>query len=241
MNRPARSLLSLALLALAASAGATGLALPFSGLAPGTPPEKWIHTTLPKVARASVFDLVDDGGSTVLRIRSDAAASSLSQALSVDPGATPLLKWRWKVSSPVKGSDLGSKHGDDYAARLYVFFDLPAERLSLADRLAIAAARMVHGAELPTAALCYVWGTAQPIGTIAPNPYTDRLRMVVLESGDRLAGRWMVEARDVAADFATAFGEPAPIVTGIAIGADTDNTGAAVTVRFGDISFGTRP
>ena len=73
------------------------------GLAPGTPPEKWIHTTLPKVARASVFDLVDDGGSTVLRIRSDAAASSLSQALSVDPGATPLLKWRWKVSSPVKG------------------------------------------------------------------------------------------------------------------------------------------
>ena len=61
MNRPARSLLSLALLALAACAGATGLALPFSGLAPGTPPEKWIHTTLPKVARASVFDLVDDG------------------------------------------------------------------------------------------------------------------------------------------------------------------------------------
>ena len=237
MNRPARSLLSLALLALAACAGATGLALPFSGLAPGTPPEKWIHTTLPKVAKASVFDLVDDGGSTVLRIRSDAAASSLTQALSVDPGATPLLKWRWKVSSPVKGSDLGSKHGDDYAARLYVFFDLPAERLSLADRLAIAAARMVHGAELPTAALCYVWGTAQAIGTIAPNPYTDRVRMIVLRSGEQGAGRWQSEARDLQADFRAAFGEPAPRVSGVSLSADTDNTGERVEARFGDILF----
>ena len=42
----------------------------------------------------------------------------------------------------MKGSGTsGSKHGDDYAAH-FCLFDLPPERLSLADRLAIAAARI---------------------------------------------------------------------------------------------------
>jgi len=211
---------------------------PFSAAEPGTaPPAPWRHQPLPRVERQNRFDLVEDDGRTVLRVRSDAAASTLAQPLDVDPAETPVLKWRWKVSRPVAGSDFSHKGGDDYAGRVYVLFDYPVERLSLADRARIALGRALYGAELPAAAIAYVWGTAQPPGAIGPNPYTDRVRMVVVDSGAAHAGQWVSVRRNVAADFRAAFGEAAPRIVGIAVSADTDNTGERVTTLFGDLRF----
>jgi hypothetical protein len=158
-------------------------ALPGSRLPPG-----WSLRTLPSVERPNRFDLVADEGGTVLRVISDRSASSLTVALRVDPAATPLLNWRWRVSQAVAGSDLRRKAGDDYAARVYVLFDLPLHRLGIGDRMGIAAARLLHGAELPAAALCYVWGTGQSVGESGWNPYTDRLRMIVVDSDS--GARW---------------------------------------------------
>ncbi len=210
-------------------------ALPGSRLPPG-----WSLRTLPSVERPNRFDLVADEGGTVLRVISDRSASSLTVALRVDPAATPLLNWRWRVSQAVAGSDLRRKAGDDYAARVYVLFDLPLHRLGIGDRMGIAAARLLHGAELPAAALCYVWGTGQSVGESGWNPYTDRLRMIVVDSGNELAGQWRAVVRDVAADFRAAFGEPVPMVSGVAVAADTDNTGGRVEARFGDLWFAAR-
>ena len=214
----------------------------FSSAQPGGSfPVGWVHQTLPGVERPNHFELMRDNGQTVLQVRSERSASSLALAQRIDPAATPLLKWRWRVSNPVAGSDLRSKGGDDYAARIYVLFDLPTERLGMGDRMKIAAARMLHGAEIPAAALCYVWGNAQAAGESGWNPYTDRVRMIVVDSGAAHAGQWREQVRDVAADFQAAFGDPVPPVSGIALGADTDNTGAQVETRFGDIFFEARP
>lgn len=214
---------------------------PFSFAAPGEAfPPDWRHETLPKVERANRFDLVRDDGSIVLRVRSDRSASALAHPLDVDPVKTPILRWRWKVSNPVAGSDFTRKEGDDYAGRVYVLFDFPVERLTIADRLKMSLARAAYGAELPTAAIAYVWGTAQPAGATGPNPYTDRVRMVVVDSGPQRAGDWIEVRRDVAADFQAAFGEAPPRITGIAVSADTDNTGERATALFGDLSFSPR-
>lgn len=230
--------LGLSLVAAAGPAAAGGPA-PFSSSEPGAaPPAPWRHQPLPKVERQNRFDLVrDDDGGTVLRVQSDAAASTLAHPLDVDPARTPVLEWRWKVSAPVAGSDFRHKAGDDYAARVYVLFDYPLARLSLPDRVAIALARTLYGAELPAAALAYVWGTAQPAGSTGPNPYTDRVRMIVVDSGAARAGQWIDVRRDVAADFRAAYGEEAPRIVGIAVSADTDNTGERVTAQFGDLRF----
>jgi len=212
--------------------------VPFSAAEPGkAPPPPWHHQPLPKVERQNRFDLVADDGRTVLRVRSDAAASTLAHELDVDPARTPMLAWRWKVSAPVVGSDFRHKAGDDYAARVYVLFDYPVARLALADRVKISLARTLYGAELPAAALAYVWGNAQQPGAIGPNPYTDRVRMIVVDSGAAQAGQWVEVRRDVAADFRAAFGETAPRIVGIAVSADTDNTGERVTTLFGDLRF----
>ncbi len=211
---------------------------PFSAASPGEElPSPWVRQSLPRVERENRFDLVEDDGWVVLRVRSEAAASTVLHPLVVDPAGTPILEWRWKVSNVVAASDFTHKAGDDYAARVYVLFDYPVERLPFGDRVKIALARTLYGADLPAAALAYVWGTAQPAGATGPNPYTERTHMIVVESGAARVGEWVAVRRDVAADFEAAFGEPAPRIVGIAVSADTDNTGEAVTAWFGDLRF----
>lgn len=210
----------------------------FSTAPPGEgPPPGWRHETLPKVERANAYAIEPVDGAAVLRIASSASASSLVAPATGALAAHGMLRWRWKVSRALAGSDLRTKAGDDYAARLYVLFDLPADRLSLGDRLRLQAARALSGREIPAAALCYVWGTAQPAGTTGWNPYTDRVRMVVLDSGDAQAGQWRAHARTLRDDWAEAFPGPMPPVQAIAVGADTDNTGDNVVAWFGNVSL----
>ena len=217
---------------------AAGGITPFSASSRGgAPPAPWIAQSLPGVERENRFELVDADGRTVLRVESDASASTWLHPLEGGPLAARRLSWRWKVSNAVAGSDFSRKEGDDYAARVYVLFDYPVERLGFGDRLKISLARTLQGVEIPAAAIAYVWGTAQRPGETGPTPYTDRVRMVVLDSGDARAGEWQSVERDVAADFERLFGEPAPCIAGIALGADTDNTGGRVTAWFGDLTL----
>ncbi|KAA3649462.1 MAG: DUF3047 domain-containing protein [Proteobacteria bacterium] len=229
-------MLSLAALALPLPANASpAQPTPFANAPVGAPPAGWVHTRINKDQRGTDFSVVHETSGGVLRAYSQAGASSLVHTLATPAAPHAQLQWRWKVSHAVPGSAMASKATDDYAARVYVFFDYDKSRLPFADRVKIDLARNLYGADLPTAALCYVWGTADAIGAMAPNPYTDRVRMIVLQRGDERAGQWVHESRDLAADFQAAFGEPAPAVTGVALGADTDNTGATVEARFGDL------
>lgn len=236
-------LLALAAASLArAGAAQPAATLPAFSTAPlgAAVPPGWQHETLPKVERANRFEIVDDAGTRVLRVDSSASASSLLAPLA-PPRLAGTLRWRWKVARALPGSDFTRKQGDDYAARLYVLFDLPLERLALGDRLRIQAARALSGRDIPTAALCYVWGHAQPAGSSGPNPYTDRVRMMVLDSGDAHAGRWREHTRDLRRDWEASFPGPLPAVRAVAVGADTDNTGAGAQAWFGDLRLDTLP
>lgn len=213
----------------------------FSALMPGqTLPKQFRIVTLPKIA-VNQFSFVSDEGKTVLRVDSNNSAGSLGVPLTstaANPHAT--LEWRWKVSRVLDKADMTTKPGDDFAARVYVFFDVPLASLSFIDRSKIRLARTFAGADVPTAALCYVWDNSQPVGHAQWSPYTDRVRMIVLQSSATNANKWLSESRDVAADFRAAFGFDAPAVTGIAIGNDTDNNHERVTTWYGDVTLKTR-
>ena len=229
----ALGLLPLAMLALSAESP-----LPFSALMPGQIlPKEYRLITLPKIA-ANKFMLVTDEGKTVLRVDSDNSGGSLGLPLTTNTGDTgSLLEWRWKVSRVLDKADMNTKPGDDFAARVYVFFDVAMESLSFADRTKLRLARMIAGPDVPTAALCYVWDNKHAIGRTQWSPYSNRARIIVLQSGSTHVGKWMNESRDIAADFREAFGFDAPAVTGIAVGNDTDNTAEKVSTWIGDVSL----
>ncbi len=183
------------------------------------------------------FRLVEDAGVPVVRAQADAAGGSLLRSIRWDTAGHPRLQWRWRVDRVVAQGDIHSKDGDDFAARLYVMFDYPTERLSFAERAKLSIARWIYGDQVPAAALCYVWDNQAAVGTRAWNAYTDRVRMIVLRNATSGVGDWMLEQRDLVADYREAFGEAPPPVSGIAIAADTDQTGETVTAWFGDISI----
>jgi len=230
-----------ALAVAAAAAWAQTEITRFSSARPGSPlPPGWSERHVQRAAPVR-FALVDDGGSTVLEAASAHAAGAVVHPVPMDTSATPWLAWRWKIDRVVSKARMESRDGDDFAARIYVFFDVPLDSLPFGTRWKIRLARLVYGESLPTAALCYVWDNSHPPGTTAWNPYTNRVRMIVLESGEANAGRWVDERRDVAADFRAAFGSQwtgaVPRVTGVGAGNDTDQTGERVVARFGDLRF----
>jgi len=49
--------------------------------------------------------------------------------------------------------------------------------------------------------------------------------------------QWGNEERNVYEDYKKAFGEEPPMISGIAIMTDTDNTGESATAYYGDIVF----
>ena len=74
-----------------------------------------------------------------------------------------------------------------------------------------------------------------------PNPYTEQVHMIVVESGPTKLNTWMTEARNVYDDYKRAFGEEPPMISGIAIMTDTDNTGESAEAYYGDIFFAKPP
>ena len=184
--------------------------------------------------RHTRYELVRDGETVVVRAQASAAAAALVHKLNDPLQEATVLHWRWKIARLLDKSDIGRKSGDDYAARVYVTFALDP-RASWAERIKFRTARLIYGNDLPFSALNYVWDTRAPVGTSLGNAYTERVRMVVLESGAARLGEWVEERRDVVADYRRAFGTEPPPITGVAIMTDTDDTGESATAWYGDI------
>ena len=239
--RPAVPILIIAcLFAITAAAGESAIS-PFSQARRGIEmPRGWQPLVIPGIA-PSRFSFVSDADVTVLRAESVASAGTLAYTLRIDPASHPLLTWRWKVDHVLSRADLGLRAGDDFAARVYVFFDVALESLPFTARAKMRFSRFFYGPALPIASLCYVWDNKNIVGTSVWSAYTDRVRIIVLESGQEKTGRWVTETRNIADDFKAAFGHEPPAVTGIAIGNDSDQTGETALAWFGDFSFRTKP
>jgi Protein of unknown function (DUF3047) len=214
------------------------LAAGFSSLPPGdTLPPGWEPVRIPGIERHTEYALERVDGVTVLRARADAAMAGLARELDIDPHTTPRMQWRWRIDRVNEKSTLGSKQGDDFPARIYVFFDFDIMRMPLLQRIIFRVARALYGDRLPLAALSYVWGNDDTPGTTAWSPYTKRVHMVVASSGAAQAGQWVTVERNIVDDFTHAFGQPVPRITGIAIATDSDETGETSLAWYGDISF----
>ena len=199
-------------------------------------PTGWKPLTFSRIERHSSYELVRDGGAVVLKARSEASASGLTREVRIDPREYPIVRWRWKVENLIANSDISRKSGDDYPARLYIAFEYEPDKAGFARRARYAIGRALYG-DIPIAALNYVWDGKAPAGTFADNAYTDFAKMVVVRSGGERVGEWVEEERNVYEDYRKAFGEEPPMIKGIAVMTDTDDTGESATAYYGDIVF----
>jgi hypothetical protein len=200
-------------------------------------PSGWRVEHLDKAFPPTAYRLRHWDGDNAVEATANKSMAVLTRAISVDLAKTPVLCWRWRVDAPVAGADMAEKSGDDYAARVYLAFEIPEQNLDLRARAELALARSIWNSQLPDAAVIYVWDNRYPVGTERPNANSARARMVVVESGTAKAGRWVGERRDVAADFKRAFDSVPGRLTALAIASDTDDTGGLARAGFADFHF----
>ena len=196
-------------------------------------PDGWKPLTFKKIPKHTSYEVVKDGERAVVKAVSEASASGLTKPVRIDPREFPIVRWRWKIDHVLNGSDVALKAGDDFPARLYVTFEYDPEKVSFGKKLKYKAGRAIFG-DIPIGALNYIWETKTPVGTIVENAYTDFAQMIVVESGHQKAGMWVVEERNIYEDYKRAFGEEPPMINGVAIMTDTDNTKEQAAVYYGD-------
>jgi hypothetical protein len=210
----------------------------FSGESVGNViPAGWRPLTFKKIEKHTVYSLVEDGGIVVVKAHAEASASGLTREIRINPKEYPVIEWRWKVSNVLQKGDLRAKEGDDYPARIYVTFVYDPARVGFFEKAKYKAVKLLYGQYPPLAAINYIWESKAPIGTILPNPYTDKAMMIVVESGEAKLNQWVKEERNVYEDYKKAFGAEPPMISGVAIMTDTDNTGESATAYYGDIVF----
>lgn len=198
-------------------------------------PAPWQVIRLERSVPPTTYRLVDWDGVTAIEARAHASMALLGRPVSLDLQATPVLCWRWRVDAALKSADMARRRGDDYAARVYVAFALPADELGMGDKVGLRLARMMYGDKVPDAAINYVWDNRYPVGTRRPNAYTDRAQMLVLRSGNAEAGQWVSERVDLRDDVRQVFGSTRARPVLVAVGSDTDNTGETARAGFADL------
>ncbi len=160
-----------------------------------------------------------DGKDCVKAVSCD-SASALFYRQRLSCNRNPFISWDWKAEkfpSRKKKETLDKKAEFDFVAQVYVIFH----------------ARFFLNAK----AIQYVWTHDIPAGTVAPSPYTKKVKLLVLESGE--SDQWKHEERDIRSDFRDLFGEELEKdVTAISFMTDSDSTGSDAAAYYGDIEIG---
>jgi hypothetical protein len=210
----------------------------FSRKRAGEPlPERWrTYVVMPWKARTK-YVLVDAGGEVALEARADRAASGLYRRVRVRPQSHPHLEWRWRVPRLIEGADPRDAAREDSPVRLVVSFHGDGARIGAEERSKMRLARALTGQAPPYAVLMYIWSNDLPVGTVVRSPHTERIRMVVAESGAARLGRWVRLRRNVLDDYRRAFAEEPWDVVAVGVMTDADNTGTSARGFYGDIAF----
>lgn len=183
--------------------------------------KEWEEKKLSK--NKTAYTVEEDDGRMAVKAVSESGASGLYLKEKLSFRDRPFVKWKWKaVKFPVltKKEDLASKKEFDFAAQFYVLFY----------------SRMIMNSR----AIQYVWAQELPEGTSARSPYTDNVKMLVLQTGE--SEEWRTEERDIASDYFELFGkELDKDVVAVAFMTDADSTGTYAEAWFADIELGYLP
>jgi len=184
----------------------------------------------------TAYHLVEDAGVVVLEADSGEGGSALYRRIRIDPHRYPVIEWRWRVP---RESGAGGPNGASRVSppvRLSIAFDGDASKLDFDDRakLRLAKALTVNG--LPYASLLYVWLNRRPVETVYSSPHTERVRHIVVESGERNLDRWTSMRRNVLEDYRKAYGEEPGDIVAIGIMTDFGDNGVARRAFYGDIT-----
>jgi hypothetical protein len=199
---------------------------------------QWEPLTFPKIKAHTAYTLVKEGGKSILKAESRTSASAMVYHQTFNIYENPRIRWRWKVEQLSDWGNPREKAWDDYPIRVYVMFSYDPTQASLGDRLMYGAAKAIYGKYPPHSTLNYVWTGHHVPERIIASPYSEKVRIIILEKGKERVGQWAEESVRVPDDYRKAFGKDPPAVAGLAIMSDTDSTGESTSAYIDFIEVG---
>ncbi|MFN0263259.1 DUF3047 domain-containing protein [Tepidamorphus sp. 3E244] len=207
-NKPARSI------AIASLAIGIGLAAPTNAMQSVNYGQGWDALTFRSIPKTD-YALTGD----TLRVNADHSSSVIYKAVPTGARDARSASWSWTVDQSVPPTDLARKGGDDRNLAIYFVFTDQETAARLGDTpnvrrlLSRSSSRM----------LIYVHGGSHPRGSLVPSPYFNGRGTTIIQ---RQAGTGShTEKVDLAADYAKAFGGQPGVLVGVAISADSDDSG----------------
>ena len=200
------------------------------------PTARWEHQVYMN-RRPTHYNATEHAGRPAVMAQAHGANSTLSLPLAPSPGALPKrIRFSLFVQTLNPAFDLKQKGEDDAVARLILSFEGDRSRQWTArDHIVSELSSLIAGKPLPYASIMYVWDSRYPAGSVIPNPYTSRIRQIVVESGPGRLNQWVDFDRDIEADFRKAFGEAPGALIGLGLMSDSNNSGASITAWYGPL------
>jgi hypothetical protein len=187
------------------------------------------------------YRLVESDDAVVLQAASVEGGSGLFRKIRIDPHRHPVIEWRWRVPRDSGAGDEGGPSRASPAVRVSLAFDGDPAKLDFDDRAKLRLAKALTANGLPYASLLYVWMAREPQETIYSSPHTDRVRHVVVESGEQRLDQWVTVRRNVLEDYRRAFGEEPGDIVAVGIMTDFGDNGAPRRAQYGDITLRSPP
>jgi hypothetical protein len=198
--------------------------------------DDWRPLAFRGIANQTRYTLESFEGMEVAKAESNCGASGLVLRLdAIRLDQTPLLSWRWRVDRGLDLTQEQTKAEDDFAARVYIMFELDKSRASTLQRLRHRVAKLIYGEDIPGSALNFVWTSRLLAGTVWDNPFEPSAKMIALAQGANTG--WRTETVDVAARYRELFHAPIPPLLGLAIMSDSDNSCQSTEAHFADFKF----
>ena len=183
------------------------------------------------------YRLVESEGVVVLEADALEGGSAIWRKIRVDLHRHPVMEWRWRVP---RDSGAGAASSASPPVRISLGFDGDVGKLDFEDRAKLRLAKVLTVNGLPYASLLYVWLNRLPAETVYSSPHTERVRHIVVESGEGRLDQWVSVRRNVLEDYRRAFGEEPGDMVGIGLMTDPGDNGGPRRAWYGDITFRSR-
>ncbi len=190
-----------------------------------------IRFKTPTVYSAAVVDTVP-----CIRAQADGAWSLVVANIPPAQKDASELSWRWNVPALITDADNMVIGKDDSPARVVIAFKGDRSKLDATERATMSLAKVLGGADLPFAAIQYIWEGKAAKETIAVNSNTSRIKKLVVKTGPEGLNFWQSFTRDVRADFRRAFpGEEPGEIESVGFMTDTDTLGGKAEACYADL------
>ena len=183
--------------------------------------EHWEDLTFENIEQHSTYDVKE----SVLIAKSNASASGIKFKKTYDIYKYPVLSFKWKINNVYEKGDATIKSGDDYPIRIYVMFEYNPDKASFFESVQYEFAKSIYDEYPPHSSVNYIWSNKIQKEKIITSAYTDRSKMIVINSGEKNINSWQEHSVNVLEDYKKAFGENPPRNVTLAIMSDSDNTG----------------